>query len=180
MPTFSEIAARLLDCEHRALGPGAGDDEIAAAERALGVRIEGGYRQFLKRFGWGGAGHIEIYGLGAEVPFHLDVVRVTQSEREEMEPRLQRHLVPVMNDGGGNLYCLDTQMTDEPSIVVWNHTGGAEQIPEVEAKDFNQWLGGELNDLNRVCALDEETLLAHTDVTVPSTEKQPAAQENKR
>jgi hypothetical protein len=145
MPSYAELAKRLLDCTSRELGAGVSDDEIAAAERALEVRIEGGYRQFLKQFGWGGVEHLELHGLGGSS--HLDLVRVTQSERSEMEPALPVHLVPVMNDGGGNLFCLDTHVANEPPIVFWDHTGGVDQEPEVEAESFSSWLLAQLDEL---------------------------------
>jgi len=145
MASYSELARRLLGFTSRELGTGASDEEIAAAEQALKIRIEGGYRQFLKQFGWGGVEHLELYGLGG--PPHLDLVRVTQSERSEMEPVLPVHLLPVMNDGGGNLFCLDTQVANEPPIVFWDHTGGRDQVPELEAESFVSWLWAQLDEV---------------------------------
>lgn len=147
MTTYAEVAARLLRLENRELGQGSSDEQIAAAERMLGIPIEGGYRQFLKQFGWGGVEHIELYGLGSGLPAHLDLVQITRSEREEMEPRLQRHLLPMMNDGGGNLLCLDTNKETEPTVVFWDHGRGAHQKPAVEAEDFASWLDHLLNGL---------------------------------
>ena len=145
MVSYSELATRLLGFENRELGSGVSDDEIAAAEQVLGVCIEGGYRQFLKQFGWGGVEHLELYGLGG--PPYLDLVRVTQSERSEMEPALRAHLLPVMNDGGGNLFCLDTRVGTEPPIVFWDHLGGVDQVPGVEATNFSSWLWTQLDEL---------------------------------
>ena len=140
MQKFPEIAARLLALEFRQLGAGATPSEIDAAEKGLDLRIEGGYRQFLQRFGWGGAGHFELYGLGRDVPFHLDLVRLTQSERQEMRPRLALHLLPLMNDGGGNLYCMDTRISGEPPVVFWDHEMGPDQKPALDASNFETWL----------------------------------------
>jgi len=145
MPSYAELSTRLLNFANRELGAGVSEDEIAAAERTLDVRIEGGYRQFLKQFGWGSVEHLELYGFGG--PPHLNLVRATLSERREMEPALPAHLVPVMSDGGGNLLCLDTQVAKEPPIVFWDHTGGVDQEPEVEAESFSSWLWEQLDEL---------------------------------
>ncbi len=146
MPSYSELATRLVNFECRDLGTGVSDNEIAAAERSLELRIEGGYRQFLKQFGWGGVEHLELYGLGG--PPHLDLLQVTESERSEMEPPLSPHLLPVMNDGGGNLFCLDTKAANDPPIVFWDHTGGADQAAEIEGESFSSWLWAQLNGLD--------------------------------
>jgi hypothetical protein len=61
----------------------------------------------LERFGCLQVDSIEIYGIGAGVPKHMDLVGITESERTEMHPRLRYDLVTIMNDGFGNLYCLD-------------------------------------------------------------------------
>lgn len=141
----SDLAKRLLSFDSQELGTGVTSAEIAGAERDLAIRIEGGYRQFLREFGWGGVEHLELFGLGG--PSHLDLVRVTESERSEMEPALPQHLLPVMNDGGGNLFCLDTTVPDEPPIVFWDHTAGVDQVPDAEAASFQSWLAQLLDEL---------------------------------
>lgn len=144
---YFEIAKRLQSFDTREFGDGATEDEVSRAEQTLGVRINGGYRDFLMHFGWGGVEHLELYGLGGDVPSYLNLVAVTQSERNEMQPPLRAHLVPVMNDGGGNLYCLDTSAAGEPTIVFWDHTAGTDQDSETMAADFTSWLNEQLNDL---------------------------------
>lgn len=145
MDSFSELEARLLRFSSREFGTGASADALAAAERALGVTIEGSYRRFLMRFGWGGVEHLEVNGLGA--PPHLDLVRLTRSERAEMEPGLPDHLLPLMNDGAGNLLCLDTRIMGEPPVVFWDHEAGPEQTPDKVAQSFSLWLTGLLDEL---------------------------------
>lgn len=148
MMSFVNTANRLLEFEHREFGVGAQCSDIQDAERILGVPIRGDYRLFLLQFGWGGVEHLELFGLGADVPNYLNLVTVTLSERFEVEPRLRHDLIPVMNDGGGNLYCLDTSELDDPPVVFWDHEAGPEQIPEVVATNFNSWINDELNSLN--------------------------------
>lgn len=122
------------------LGSGVPDEEIARAEQALGVQIRGGYREFLRCFGWAGIGSVELFGLGADVPRYLELVEHTRSERTECHPRLRRNLVPLLNDGFGNHYCIDTDSEGEPPVVFWNHEAGEEQTPKFEANDFVSWL----------------------------------------
>lgn len=82
----------------------------------------------------------ELFGLGADVPPYLSLTAMTRSEREEMSPSLPAHLIPLMNDGGGNLYCLDSRGGGEPPVVFWDHTAGARQEPAQVASDFTTWL----------------------------------------
>ncbi len=146
---FEELLLRLTSGKRQCFGAGATDSDVELAEIALGVPIHGSYRRFVARFGWGGVEHLELYGLGEDVPPHLDLVRVTESERTEMYPPLPRHLLPVMNDGAGNLYCVDTMSPpgSEPRVVLWSHECGAGQVAETVAKDFTTWLHAVLNEL---------------------------------
>jgi len=45
-----------------------------------------------------------------------------------------------MNDGGGNLYCVDTKSGTEPVVVFWDHNLDSDQEPEREAESFEEWL----------------------------------------
>ncbi|CAN5884843.1 hypothetical protein BH11MYX4_BH11MYX4_03280 [soil metagenome] len=60
-----------------------------------------------------------------------------------MATKLPVSLVPIMNDGGGNLYCLDSRSA-EPSVVFWDHEAGEKQDPTVESATFCDWLIGYL------------------------------------
>jgi hypothetical protein len=138
--TFDELAALLERNPSKSLGQGVSELEIDTASAQLGVKLAGGYRLFLRRFGWGGVGSIELFGLGADVPPYLSLTAMTRSEREEMSPALPVHLLPLMNDGGGNLYCLDSRSAGEPPVVFWDHTLGAQQEPMQVAPNFIEWL----------------------------------------
>lgn len=146
MRIFAELAERLLASSSRSLGVGVSEADILVAEQVLQLPIGGGYREFLKRFGWGGVGCVELFGLGG--PVYLDIVRVTQSERCEGSPGLPMHLIPIMNDGGGNLFCLDALRREDPPIVVWEHVayGGAPSLEDV-GEEFVSWLWDLLDDL---------------------------------
>jgi hypothetical protein len=138
--TFDQLAQRLESSPSKTFGQGAREHELQTASARLGVNLAGGYRRFLERFGWGGVGSFELYGLGPDVPRYLDLVAVTESERGQLRPALPAHLIPLMNDGGGNLYCLDTRTAGEPPVVFWDHTAGEEQQPEPVASDFVSWM----------------------------------------
>lgn len=139
---FRDIRALIANSPARDVGIGATSTEIEQAERVLNMRISGSYRRFLEAFGWGGIEDIELFGVGRDVPAHLDLVRVARSERTEANPPLPPALVPLMNDGAGNLYCLDAREVyrDEHPVVFWNHEEGQEQEPELVADDFCSWL----------------------------------------
>lgn len=130
-------------------GLGATEKEIARAEQSLGVKITGGYRQFLIRFGWAEFAYEDIYGLGPDAPEHLNLVTITRDERSAMVPGLRKDILPLMNDGGGNHYCLDLQsapggLNPEPSVVFWSHNLDEDQVPEFVSGSFVEWLSSRL------------------------------------
>jgi hypothetical protein len=133
LAAFAEMTDRLT-------GNGAREAEITEAEHALSIAIRGSYREFLRIFGWGGRNAFEMYGLGEDVPPYLSLVGITRSERTEMEPPLPPYLLPLMNDGGGNLYCLDTRIAIvEPPVVLWLHDESVDQVPAIQASAFVAW-----------------------------------------
>lgn len=147
---FEELKARLNGFTHKKFGRGVSDAEIHDAERILGVVLSGSYRHFLRDFGWGGVAHLEIFGLGSDAPHYLDLINMTLRERREMDPALPNCLVPLMNDGAGNHYCLDTRhmRQGECSVVFWDHELGKNQQPSPIADSFDLWLRGLLLDLD--------------------------------
>ncbi len=140
--TDNQVSRRLRSVAETR-GRGATFEEITRAELRLGVVLSDSYRAFLREFGWGGMAGWEIYGLGPDVPFHLDLVGVTKSERTQATPRLPHHLVPLMNDGSGSHYCLDTWRRShhrESPVVFWNIELDESQAPEEVEEDFHTWL----------------------------------------
>ncbi len=127
----------------REVGDGATDADIAEAERTLGVSFPRSYREFLSKYGWADIGTREIYGLGPDLPVYLRVVDMTLEERSpENGARIPRHLVAILNDGGGNLHCLDTSRTidEECPVVFWDHDMGPDQQPDEWSANFVEWL----------------------------------------
>jgi hypothetical protein len=148
MTLANKVFERLRDHPEREHGAGASADAVQSAEGDLAIRILGSYRTFLEGFGWGGVGPVEIYGLGTDVPDHLELVRITKSERLEMHPALPHALLPIVNDGSGNLICLDTSSTAaDPPLVLWDHEAGPAQIPTRCAETFSDWLDAYMSEL---------------------------------
>jgi hypothetical protein len=123
-------------------GNGASAREIAETENALGVVFPESYRGFLQEFGWAKFSHQELYGIGSDVPVYLELIRNTIAERNEMEPLLPVSLIPIMNDGAGNHYCLETSkmFSGECPVVLWDHEAGFEQEPTKMSERFDRWL----------------------------------------
>jgi cell wall assembly regulator SMI1 len=144
-----EFIQRLRSCRGAEFGRGATPQEIELAEERLGVALPESHKEFLERFGWASLEGMELYGLGKDVPAYLDLVEVTLSERTEMRPRLPKRLVPLMNDGAGNHYCLDAMFREqgECPVVYWDHNLRESQDPEYVALSLEAWLSEELDTL---------------------------------
>lgn len=149
---FYDVAERLKSFRTRQFGKGVTQAEVRRAEGALGVSFPADYTEFLRQFGWGGVDYLDIYGLGDDVPMYLDVVHMTKSERTEMEPPIPDHLVPIMNDGAGNHYCLDTRRSHEGTcpVVFWDHDSDANQVAEIASMNFSEWLAAKLDEIENI------------------------------
>jgi hypothetical protein len=128
-------------------GFGVTDREISSAEDQIGGGFPDGYRDFLRRFGWLCFGHYEIFGLGADTPAHLEIISMTWDERRN--GGLSSSLIPVLNDGGGNLYCVISDAVDNGSerVVFWDHVLGRDQLGQTIASSFDAWLEGLVRSL---------------------------------
>ncbi len=138
-----------LSFTDKQLGVGASEQELYYAEKTLGVVFPESYRRFLGEYGWACFAHEQLYGLGENVPLHLDLIRNTMAERTEMHPLLPIQLIPVMNDGAGNHYCLDTRQLQnhECPVVFWDHEARHDQSPSLISSGFDSWLIELLNRL---------------------------------
>lgn len=145
--SYEEVSLRFRAATKGQHGQGASPAEIRHAEHRLGTTLPRGYKSFVAEFGWGTFAQWELYGLGADVPPQLDLVRVTLEERTEFHPLNPPQLIPILNDGGGNLHCLDTSrlVSGECPVVVWDHELQADQIPLEEASCFLSWLSQRLS-----------------------------------
>jgi hypothetical protein len=93
-------------------------------------------RAFLADFGWLQIGSAEVFGLGQGVPTYLNLELEMVAEREVFEPGLPAKLLPMMNDGGGNLVCVDCADTRE-AMALWDHSEGLVDLNQ----SFCDWLG---------------------------------------
>jgi cell wall assembly regulator SMI1 len=144
MTTWDQIL-QLLSQHDVTHGKGATDEDISAAEAVLGVRFTEELRQYLGRIGW--IDHdMGFYGLGKDVPSKaLDLIANTRCEREEAGPPMQHHLIPILNNGGGDHWCVDTR---SGVVVEWRHDDdeGEDQTPEVIDASFASWLHARLRE----------------------------------
>lgn len=123
MSSYAQLKARLEALTDKEAGAGADTLRRRAAEEALGVTFPPDLDAFFSDFGWLALGPHEIHGLGSDVPPYLDLVAVTLAERAEFRPALPYHLVPLKNDGGGNLYSVDTTSL-RADMVLHDHEMG--------------------------------------------------------
>ena len=145
MTDFDSIDRRIRKTPQCRFGDGASDADIARAESQLGVEIRGGYREFLRRFGWMYIAEDEelepfiVCGLGGAE--EADVVRFTMTERTEMSPALPTTLIAVHDTHAGDRFCLDTSTNSggEPSVVLFTHDGKIFPLAP-EEEDFASWL----------------------------------------
>jgi cell wall assembly regulator SMI1 len=146
--SLSSLISNNPDIEH---GVGATVEEIRAAEESLGVVFPQSLKMLLREFGWLARGPDEFYGLGRDVPDHLHLVRITNRERTRLHPSLPTCLLPVLNDGAGNLACLKVanDAAEDASVVWWQHERGQTQEPVVCDVSFVHWLEQRLREAER-------------------------------
>jgi cell wall assembly regulator SMI1 len=123
------------------VGLGASEAIVKDAEIALNVRFPIYFRAYLLQFGFMGIDHYELYGLGNDIPKHLDVVINTLDERQKFRPYMPLHLIPLENTGGGDHFCIDLSAgLNDPPVVFWDHEQDEIQLPELVADQFSLWL----------------------------------------
>lgn len=98
------------------------------------------YASFLKDFGWFRISQHEVIGFGADVPAHLDLIKIATWERELAYPPMSANLLPLENDGAGDHYCLDLAASTHP-VIFWSHddSEAPHQAPIVVAPNFVAW-----------------------------------------
>lgn len=137
-----ELLERFKARQDADLGQGATEQEIEEAERALGVRFPQEYAEFLHRAGWLDWGYGPIFGLGRGIPPNMHLVKKTMQERHLCHPNIPIYLLPIMNDGCGNHYCLFVEGPNKNKVAFWDHEHEDEekQIPAVRGLGFVDWL----------------------------------------
>ncbi|WP_435009588.1 SMI1/KNR4 family protein [Tundrisphaera lichenicola] len=129
--------------DHVQIGTGAAPSEIELAQQKLNVVFPDDYKDFLLKFGRAKLKYDHVHGIGYGVPDLANVVLNTIDERDDFEPLLPNHLIPVMNDGSGNHFCIDINKSRHgiSPIVFWDHESrdGQSQIPELISPSFEKW-----------------------------------------
>ena len=148
---------RLLEADRFkpvAYGRGAASNEIEMAERECGLTFPKSYKEFLLHLGWIDCPFITVCGLGSDADWRTNLMAIVQSWWHEVDAdiRLPRNLIPVVDDGSGNVYCLDVSQMQESEcpVVFWDHESfeGAEQVPVRVGSDFYSWLVNEIAELS--------------------------------
>lgn len=127
-------------------GNGASEEIIQDAENKLGLKFPSDYRDYLMEFGWLEVEHYEFFGVGSGIPKYLDLKLVASEEWGE--GGLYENLLPIWNNGGGDLYCIDLkQSTNDKSIIcAFYHEN---RQTEMVATSFENWLTEKLAELAR-------------------------------
>lgn len=123
-------------------------EQVAAAERLLGVEFPAEYRALLSEYA-GANGDAEFpfpesnavgsVGLWlSPVPWERESIWTTTATWEEHE--LPECIVPIAEDGGANLLCLDYRSAKEPEVAFWFHElAGADGL-RFAASSFKEFL----------------------------------------
>jgi hypothetical protein len=142
--SISEMYAHINSLGNNKSGRGASDRDVSDAESQIGVHFPASYKAFLTNFGWVRVSFDMLYGLGPDVPAPYELVKNVLCERHEAYPHIPKHLLPILNDGAGNHYCLDTAKFrgDECPVVFWDHEhpDGPDQVPVHISASFDRWL----------------------------------------
>jgi hypothetical protein len=130
---------------------GASQDQIAHVSRALSVRFPKSYKYLLSECGWIDMNGQILYGLGPDAKDRHSVLVNSDIESVRADPPMLHRLIPLMNDGFGNHYCLDTKyiVDGECPIVFWDHEHprGELQVPKKVSVNLAAWLSRRLRDL---------------------------------
>lgn len=110
-------------------------DEIAAAERDVGVALNEDYKEFVRRYGGAIVGPFRVFGLRKAVPMgknERSFVEVTNSFRRQRWPSVEKWAIISM-DHGGNPVGLD----EAGKVWISDHDARAVQVI---AANFEEYL----------------------------------------
>ena len=131
VPGPDEVGRRLQKVTGAHQGTGATEDVVLEAEEQFGGRFPPSYRHYLREFGWGKAGEVQILGLGPGVTPESDLRQVGR----QLGPDLAHGFVPVARDRSGVLLLnLSHEGTYESPVYRLGDP------PEYVAHDFSSWL----------------------------------------
>lgn len=131
------------------------EELICQAEKALGILFPPTYRLFLNKYGCGGFGSFDVFGVidnNFEKSGELNAIWFTLDERKTGLPD---SFIIISNTGYGPLYVLDSSQKDkngEYPVLLW--MPGAPEVPtEKVNEDFGEFL---LEHVQRALEEDEE------------------------
>lgn len=146
---YLEKAFDLIDSapdESRLLGRGVTTRDIQTAEAELNIKFPSEYAEFLLRYGYGGVGGFEIFGLPAadraeDFPFP----HVVELNREMRAEGLRDCILAFKIAGSGEAYGLDLSDADNPRVVVfWPGDVSESTELEVVSESFGEYLLSEI------------------------------------
>ena len=117
------------------VGVAQGADEIARAEKALGVVFPSSFKEYLARYGTVAFGPTQYFGLGSTV---ADVVANTEWVRNQIG--LPPELLVVCDHDGDEYVCLDTSKAGggDCPVVIWEPT--TKSVSRVRASTFEDFI----------------------------------------
>ena len=114
----------IKSCKKKTIGEPASLEFIKSTEDHMGVKFPTSYKEFLRAYGWAEIYGNYFFGVGLNIPSIFNLPKVSLDEHTIVQPVMPMHLIPVLNDGAGNHYCLDTSHYDglnECKIAFWDH-----------------------------------------------------------
>ena len=148
----SELLAKAFELiesapdESKILGQGVSDETIAAAESALNVIFPAEYKDFISRYGYGGVGGFEIFGL--PTPDNASTFTypyVVELNHEMRGSGLSKRILAFKTAGNGEAYGLDLVDPINPKVVVfWPGDPNNEGELEIVANSFGEHLLAEI------------------------------------
>ena len=124
MASKLEQASDLLDAarpDWKDIGGPVAEDDVLRAESMLSLGFPDEYRNFVLRYGLGGIGGTEIYGVvdggNLDDPTPPNVVGTNQDSRKNGLPK---DLLAFEDGGDGGQYCVDLRDGGGLGIVVWH------------------------------------------------------------
>jgi hypothetical protein len=123
---------------------------IKKAEAALHTSFPKTYKIFLEKYGCGGVGSLEIYGLIKDEEFEEEKIfssgipnAVWTTLKYQKEYGYPTHLITIASLGNGDEYCIDTQQVDgngeNPIVVYPILKPESGQKLEIVAEDFGKF-----------------------------------------
>jgi len=139
---FEEVREKLVALPELQSGKGADESDLLELVSMWGpLPID--FKQYLQEFGWLAFSSYELYGLGVDVPTHLNLLeRSRELWLGDGEYKLPRELLPFYDSGGGWFYCLSKMHRGHP-VVSWARE--YEDLGEGQPYDerylsWSQWL----------------------------------------